>query len=63
MAVRLDVEPLMSRRRSEESESDMVTTPRRTRLNLNFVKLSTRKKPASLLFVDDPLALRYLCRA
>jgi hypothetical protein len=62
MAVRLDVEPLASRWRNEESEAD-TPTPRRNRLNLNLVKLSTRKKPVSLLFVEDPLALRYLCRA
>ncbi|EID54646.1 hypothetical protein [Saccharomonospora xinjiangensis] len=63
MAVRLDVEPLLTKRPDTEPETENVTAPRRTRLNLNFVKLSTRKKSASLLFVDDPLALRYLCRA
>lgn len=63
MAVRLDVEPLLTRRSTGEVEAENVTEPRRNRWNLNLVKLPARKNPASLLFVEDPLALRYLCRA
>jgi len=44
-------------------EAEDATEPRRNRWNLNLVKLSARKKSTSLLFVDDPFALRYLCRA
>ncbi|WP_028661539.1 hypothetical protein [Saccharomonospora saliphila] len=62
MAVRLDVEPVKPSRTGRKVERKL---PRRARrgFGLNFVRLSTRRDPGPLVLVEDPLTLRYLCRA
>ncbi|WP_298181243.1 hypothetical protein [Saccharomonospora sp.] len=62
MAVRLDVDPLKFQQSRGETERETTPAFRRARLNLNFVKFASRKKPTPFIYVDDPLALRYMCR-
>ncbi|WP_019806212.1 hypothetical protein [Saccharomonospora halophila] len=62
MAVRLDVEPVSAARASRTAERETPRRIRRGRFGITFVRLSTRRHPGPLLPIDDPFALRYLCR-
>ena len=62
MAVRLDVDLLKFQQARVENERETPPVFRRARLHLNLGKFANRKKPTPLILVDDPLALRYLCR-